>query len=273
MTLIIVSAIVLIVATMAVLKIFVFGFKGQKVDEVDINAYGTSTEIRGNTKGIDECEAKEAIYICNATIKDMPAYCTTISGSVTALGGMYNQSVYGEKYVSGNAAVYISKSTSSLVSVGKKILIENKETVYIRDAESVKNDTWSTTLEEYEYDDYIADYGIDFRELTNYVVNDQTIISASLISTENSTYTYSIVLDEEKATLGYRVNMAKMGNLPSLPKFNSCRFEITINENFEPIEMTCYDNYKVEKLGGLTCTSTLRIVFNTNEQMVELPNI
>ncbi len=268
---------VLVVVTGMVLRFFgfsfSFGFKGQSRDEIDITTYGTNAEIRDDTKSIEECSADEVIYICNTKLKDMLGYHATITGSVSALGGMYTQTVSGEEYFGTGGAVYITKSTSAFVSVGKKIYIDNNGKVFIREAENVKKDTWKEDLTEYNYDDYIVDYGVDFRELTNYVINEQTIKSASLVGVKNSVYTYSIELDEEKATLGYRVNMAKMGDLSSLPEFNSCRFEISLNENFEPLEITCYDNYRVEKLGGITCSSVLTITFDIINEAVEIPNI
>ena len=269
--LIVVITIVLIVGIASIIIINSTGFKGQNINEIDITSAGSDAEIAENTKSIDECTPQEAVYITNNKIKNFNSYYACISGEVTALGGIYKQNVSGYKYKNQNGALYISKSTSAFVNVGKQIYISKDDNVQVREAINVKEDTWQNTTTKFTLNNYLQEYGVDFRTLTNYVLNDATITSATLISVENSVYTYTLFLDINSATLGYRLNMAKMGDLPSLPEFTSCKMDISINQNFEPIRITCYDNYKVEKFGGLNCISTLTIDFFNINEPVEMP--
>ena len=265
-------SVVLVVLITTTIVIHFAGFKGQKASEIDINSSGESTEIEGNTKLISDCTPKEALYVCNAKFKDLESYHASITGEVLAFGGIYKQTVSGDKYSNSNGSLYITKSTSVFVSVAKQFFIKDNQ-VQIRVSKNINNNTWNDETTKSSLSDFLNEYGVDFRELTNYILNNETIISSTLKTKEGLNYTYSFDLNPAKATIGYRVNMAKMGGLPSLPEFSSCKIEITMNENFEPISLTCFDEYKVEKFGGLGCTSTLTLTFDKLNKEVEIPDL
>lgn len=249
----------------------IFGFKGQKVEDLDRTQETEQQIVVGNEKTITNCTPQESLYILAGKIKQLN-YEATLSGQVSALGGLYKQTVTGSKYNTSQKSLYISKATSSFVNVGKQIFI-TQNNVKVLEAKDVKKDTWEESAISYSLDDYLIEYGVDFRELSNYTLNDSTITSAKLVSNENGVYVYEYTLDINTATIGYRLNMTKMGNLVSLPQFSSCKLTVALNENFEPQYITSEDEYMVEMLGGLKCKSVLTVTFDKINQEIVFPDL
>ena len=247
----------------------IVGFKGQKLEDLDRSQQGEEQRIIENPKSISDCNPNEVLYTLSGKIRKLN-YHAIVEGEVLALGGIYKQTVSGEKFNTPTKGLYISKSISSFVKVAKKLLIEN-DTAKVWDAKNISKNTWNEEPTLYTYENYIKEYGTDFRELSNYTLNNQTILSSSFVSVDQGVYKYTYTLDTTLATIGYKVNMAKMGNLSSLPEFKSCTLTIYVNENFEPQKIVCEDNYKVAMLGGLDCSSTLILKFDSLNNEITFP--
>ncbi len=250
-----------------------FGFKGQRPEDIDRDQEGEEQIIDDDTKPIASCSPNESLFILSGKM-DKLSYHAIVSGEVVALGGLYKQNVSGEKFYQNGRALYVSKSTSAFVNVGKKIYIEPTNEVNVFDATDVKNDIWSNQATHFNtLKDYLQEFGVDFRNISNYLLNDETILESELVEVSNNNYKYKYKLDTEKATIGYRINMAKMGNLSTVPAFSSCTLTVVMNQNFEPISATFDDVYMVEYsiLGGLECTSKLTISFDQLNQEIVFP--
>ena len=243
-------------------------------NDVDITSAGENYTIETTDKTINDYTAQECVYACAGKLDGYSSYYAQVSGKVTALGGIYSQNVSGEKFTNSQGSLYISKSQSAFVSVGKQIFIPSSvNDVLIREATDLTNDVWDTNTTNYTYDNFLLEYGTDFRQLTNYIINENTITSANLTNKQDDKYTFTVNLDAQQATIGYRVNMKKMGNLSSLPEFYSCTLELTMDSNFNPITLVCKDEYKVNMLGGLKCSSTITTTFTNINQQIEIPDI
>ncbi|MGN1227777.1 MAG: hypothetical protein ACI4TX_03945, partial [Christensenellales bacterium] len=238
----------------------------------DITDTSENTLIINPTKTLTEYTANENIYIIAGKLQNYTAYHSTTSGQVSALGGLYKQTIANEKYKN-NAEFYIqTKSTSAFVKVGKQTYI-NANQIVMRDATNVQSDIWSNTFTNLSTIEYKTKYGVDAKAMTNYKLNDETIINAQMTKQNDNTYILKCNIDTEKGTIGYKLNMMQMGGLNDLPQFISCTLEITINENWQPLTIKCTDTYKISMLGGLTCTSTLTETFDSiNATNLTIPN-
>ena len=70
-----------------------------------------------------------------------------------------------------------AKSTSALVNVGKQAFFKGDKVV-MRDASDVKKDVWSDTFSVTTLSDYRTNLGAEPTALSNYILNDETIVKA-----------------------------------------------------------------------------------------------
>ncbi len=109
-TIIVVLSVVLIVGATLTILYFVRP-KGQSRSEVVITPVN-NTYISDNTKNIEDCSPTESLFILAYNLKNLNSYHTVILGDVDA--GLTTQNVSGEKYKTGDGALYISRSESFL---------------------------------------------------------------------------------------------------------------------------------------------------------------
>ncbi|MBO4594719.1 MAG: hypothetical protein J5697_03365 [Clostridia bacterium] len=242
--------------------------KGQRRDEIDVtpneNAY-----IDDNTKNIIDCSPTESLFILANNLKKTNYYSSTISGEVDA-GGIYKQTIGGEKYRSGESFLYVSRSTSWLKKTANQIFIENG-TVLVRNGDADTN-VYEDTAAKYTLIEYLNEYGTDCRELTNYELNESTIKSAELVSESDGIYTYRYEINVETAVDAYRVNMYKMGGLSELPTFYKSTLEVSMTENFMPVSVKQIDEYTVNMFLTLNCRSSITERFEKlNDDSVVIP--
>ena len=260
-----ISALVLIVSASIVLLCFqLFGFKGQSLKDLDINNQGKEQTIEEITKPISECTPKESLYVLSGKMNTF-SYHATLAGQVTtSLGSLANQTISGQKFYQNGRALYITKSTSSMFNMAKKIYIEPNKTVNVFDAQNINDNTWKEEPTHFNtLEAYLQEYGTDFRNVSNYVLNDETITASKLVETDGNNYKYQYTIDPEKATIGYKINMAKMGNLASAPILSACTLTVVMNKNFQPVSVTMVDAYTVSYFGiAVTCTSSLTTTFD-----------
>ena len=246
----------------------IFGTKGQSRDDIDVKP-ADNTIIEDNTKNIDDCTPIESLFILVGKLKKMQSYSATLSGQVTTSMG-YTQNVSGEKYIVNNKSLYITTSTSSLKNMAKQIYIEN-DTVLIRNGDAKKG-TFEDTVTAYTLSDYLLEYGIDYRELSNYELNENTITNATFVSSQDGKYTYEYEINVETGTNGYRVNMYKMGNLDSLPTMKKCTLTVVMTNDFMPVTITHVDEYVISMFISVKCKSTLTETFNKiNDEDITIP--
>lgn len=250
----------------------IFGFKGKAIDELDLTQKGEEQRIDIPTKSIDEYSPNESLFALLGQIRDLN-YTAIVQGEVSALGGFYKQKIDGQKFCTSDKSLYISKTTSSFFKDGKKILIDSNNQVQVLQATDVVKDEWEGNTTTYTLQNYLNEYGVDFRELSNYTLNSETILFSQKLSSTNGVYVFEYNLDPEKATIGYRLNMAKMGGLSSLPEFASCKITVSMGEDFKPLSVVCEDHYKVALLGGLTCSSTLTTTYGNVGSEITFPEL
>ena len=244
--------------------------KGQSRDEVDIKP-SEQTYIDGNTKNIAECTPNECLFILASNLKKTTSYHTTIKGEVNA-GGIYKQVISGEKFKNGGDSLYISSSKSALKSTADQIFIEN-DTVLVRHGNG-NTGVYEDTAEKFTYGDYVKEYGTDFRELSNYELNEKNIVSGELLSAENGVYTFTYEINVQTGVDAYRVNMYKMGGLTELPTFTKSTLTVSMTADFMPISVTQIDEYSINMILTLSCVSTLTETFERIDDVsVNIPEL
>ena len=261
----------LVIAAGAVLTIMYFARpKGQARSEVVITP-ANNTYIDNNTKDIADCSPTESLFILAYNLKTLNSYHTVISGEVDA--GITTQTVSGEKYKSGQDALYISRSESLFKSTANQFFIENDAVLVIDGKLDVNSD--KNKLTKYNYTAFIQQYGTDFRELSNYELNVNTITKAELISSDGGLYTYRYEIDVEKGVNNYRVNMYKMGGLSELPTFQTSTLEVVMTADFMPVSVKQVDEYKAYMgVLAVSCTSTLIETFERiNDGALTIPEL
>ena len=272
---IVVSSIILVLS-LGFLLMQILGYKGESISAIDLSNKKKSTIITTPTKAIDKYSPNECLYVLNGKIKNSNFYKSEVTGTIEAKAMLVidiTQNVANQKIKANGVMFAECISTSSMVNVGKQTYYENDKVV-LRDASDAKNNKWNTKLAVYDFDNYIKEYGVDQRELTNYILNDDTIISSELVSSTNDEYVFKYKLDTIKATPFYKINMIKMGDLKSSPVFSSCEIIVTMKTNFEPISIECIDKYNVAQFGQkVQCSSHLKETFSAfNDATITIPN-
>lgn len=249
--------------------------KSLKPEDLTISKDDENTIITNPTKSIDAYTDNENLYIIAGKLKQTSHFTSVVKGNVTALGGVYTQTVRNDKIKIDNEFYIQTKSTSSFVSVGKQTYIAN-ENIVMRDATNVSKDAWSNNFKQCTAEEYKQTYGVLPNALSNYALNDETIIDATKTKNEDGTITFTFKIDTEKGTKGYRINMYKLGGLSSLPKFNACTLKITVDANWQIKTIKSIDEYVINKgglLSNLNCSSTLTETFEyPNKATMQIPN-
>ena len=226
--------------------------------------------IDGSTRNIDECTPKECLYILAYNLKHTSSYSSTLSGEVDA--GIYKQTVGGEKYKVGDASLYVSRSTSAFVNTADQIYIEN-DTVLVRKGDPNTN-VYQDTVTKYTLENYLKEYGTDYRELCNYVIKDETITNAKLVSITDGVYKFEYEIDVNTGVYNYRVNMYKMGSLSELPNITKSTLVVEMDSDFKPISVTMIDTYTVNMIFTFTCNSTLTERYvKIDDASIDIPDV
>ena len=238
-----------------------------KISVGETIAEGETTIIAHPTKTATEYTAKENAYILAGKLKSLDSYRSDVEGKVVAMGGLYKQTIADVHIKSGKESYMEALSSSSLVSVGKQAFFTGDKVV-MRDSD--KKDSFTvTTLQEYR-----SKIGCEPTALSNYILNEETIKSAELVSRSEGTYTCRYEIDPVKGTSRYAVKMMNFGGLKVAPEFESCTMELTFDEDWNPISLKAEDKYKISKsfLNNVSCTSTLTETFSEIGKDMEIPD-
>lgn len=249
--------------------------KGLKPEDIEISKDDENTIITNPTKSIDAYTDKENLYIIAGKLKQTTHFTSVVKGNVSALGGVYSQTVRNDKMKIDNEFYIQTKSTSSFVNVGKQTYITG-ENIVMRGATNVSQDKWSNKFEQCTAEKYKQTYGVLPTSLSNYELNDETIIDTSKKQNTDGTITFTFTIDAENGTKGYRLNMYEFGGLSSLPQFKSCTLEIIVDTNWQIKTIKSTDKYIINKggfLNNLSCTSTLTETFSyPDKSTIQIPN-
>lgn len=156
---------------------------------------------------------------------------------------------------------------SSMVKSGTQTCVvtaeDGTQEAYMRYSAEPKSDTNHLNADwdegepvYYSQNGYLYKYGLFPTELTNYIINDNTILTDSVGAvTVNSdgTYSQSFKLDPVASTYYYQYGMKTRGGLGGFPEFQTVELTVTFDAQWVVRSMKIYEVSKVNK--GVTVTS------------------
>ena len=242
-----------------------------KINTGEIRAEGETTIIQTPTKTVDEYTPEENAYVVAGRLKSLDFYRSEVKGEVVAGFLHYKQTIEDTHIKNGDESYTQAKSMSMLVNVGKQAFFKGGKVV-MRDATDVKKDKWSDDFSVTTLEDYREKRGAEPTALSNYILNDETILNAELVSVSDGIYTCRYEIDPKKGTSRYAVKMMNYGGLKGVPEFENCTLELKFDENWIPVSLTTTDKYTVNFIGDMTCSSTMTETFYDIGTPTEIPS-
>ena len=242
-----------------------------KINTGEIRAEGETTIIQTPTKTAAEYTPEENAYVVAGRLKSLEFYRSEVRGQVVAGFLNYKQTIEDTHIKNGDESYTQAKSMSMLVNVGKQAFFKGGKVV-MRDATDVKKDKWSDDFSVTTLEDYREKRGAEPTALSNYILNDETILKAELVSVSDGVYTCRYEIDPKAGTSRYAVKMMNYGGLKSAPEFESCTLELKFDENWIPVSLTTTDKYTVNFIGDMSCSSTMTETFYDIGKPTEIPS-
>ncbi len=221
-------------------------------------------------------DAKKNMYYAFTALANEKSFTTTSTGSaVTNVAFVSVSQVVKSARVINNGEIYKeSLSHSTFRGVGVRIFIKNDNFVVL-DADkvnSVDEVTWKTNANKVSKNSFIETYGHYSNTITAYTITDETILSAEFLGEKNGIYSYKYNLDPVKATGKISLEMRTMAGTKSLPIFERVSLTVRMDENWRVTQTVTDCVYKVDMLGGVTCTEALTENFTHYGENIPIPN-
>ncbi|MCM1289382.1 MAG: hypothetical protein NC132_01840 [Corallococcus sp.] len=209
-------------------------------------------------------DPKHSLYVAQGELLRAGGFKGSSIGSSTSMG--VKQEVASERTVVGNNAFKQSTSYSSLVKFGEQLYVweENYLSRRADKVQSLNSATWKNTAKKYTKDGWFDKIGYRCNELTGYILNDGTILDATLEKIENGLYTFRYVLDTETAPYYVLHEMRNNAGTEGFAKFEKCEIVVTMDKNWIVQTLTTDCRYKVtlnSVMQNLICTESLTETF------------
>ncbi len=245
----------------------------------DVDSIGklTSTMLPVPTDGSspDDHDPKSNIYYAFTALSNEKSFvCTGEGNAVTKVGITVDQKVKTKRVINNGEIYKESLSHSSFKGVGVKIYIKNDNFVLL-DAEkvnSVDDVKWKSEAKKVSKDSFINAYGHYSNSITAYVMTDDTILDAEYVGQENGIYSYKYNLDPTGATGKIALEMRTMAGTKGLPIFERVSLTVRMDENWRVVQTVTDCTYKVDMLGGVTCTESVTENFTDYGKNTPVPN-
>lgn len=212
-------------------------------------------------------------------------YHTFSDGKVSARVGFIdaNQDVLSTKDYKDGVLITSQWSVSHSMFVKSKAIQKffGDGTAVVREAASNDPDDWDWENGTTQWKDgepseildpqqYEAKYGLWATEISDYVINENTFLSATDPVYENGVYTMTISLDPETSTYYYKNNMRTMGNLSSDPTFDSVSLTLRYTDDWTILSYQIEEIY--DTVMGVTakCTGNTLVTFSYDEADVDI---
>ena len=117
-----------------------------------------------------------------------------------------------------------------------------------------------------------ARYGVWAGELTDFVVTEDTVLSAD-VQAEGDEFvlTFDLCVEEgSDAAFYYKKQMVTMGDLDEEPAFTSIRLTVRIAADWTPLSVTTEEVYTSKKFVNANCTGSSTVTFSYDEAAVDL---
>lgn len=230
-----------------------------------------STSMERPSDGVfDPNDAKTNLYIAHGELLRSGGYKGVNKGTSVSLG--ITQTVHSYRTVVGNN-VFKQSVSDGFVKMGSQVYIWGDNYIF-RDVDKVsgvENVTWQNTARKVSKETYDETYGYHFAALTGYILNDETILSATLEKAENGIYTYRYVLDEKVAPYYVLYEMRTNAGTKGFATFEKAEIVVEIDENWQLQTLSTDCRYNVPMLGGVPCEEHMTEVFSDFGYNGDLP--
>lgn len=210
--------------------------------------------------------AEDNLYICMGVMQQT-TYRSITTGTAKAKVGFidYTQQVHNERVVTADSVFTEAVSTSLLKNMGEQKYFKDGA-ILVRYAASVnaEHTQWSDDIIAISQEAYAAAYGQDPRNLTNYVVSEDTVQNAVMEQNDDGTYAITFDLEPEGASTYYKRQVRTYGGATKNPIFHAVHMVWTIDSEWRILQMDTVENYDIVMpgIGSPNCTGTLTEVFS-----------
>lgn len=205
------------------------------------------------------------------------------TASATTLGFIsVTQNVVGSKDYSDGILITSTISTNSSSLAPSKAMQKyyGDRKVIIRGAASTNSADWdgldtawsdgapSETLDEDEYEER---YGLWATEFSDFVINEDTVLSASELTKDGENYSVTLNLSvsgENDAAYYYKKQMVTMGELSALPEFDYVRITINFTPDWTVLSYSTEESYLSHKgiiTANVVGTSTTTFTYEQSD--------
>ncbi|MBO4286333.1 MAG: hypothetical protein J5880_03250, partial [Bacilli bacterium] len=109
--------------------------------------------------------------------------------------------------------------------------------------------------------------------IEGYKVTGEAITSVTKTSSDNDTYTFTLVFDVNKATNNVKIQMKRFGGLDNYPSFKSISISITVKDDYTPVKLELASSYSVKKIIPVNCDQKHTVTYSNFNEEIEIPNL
>lgn len=247
-------------------------------DNKTIEVKGVSKTLI-TSKAPEELKPKDVIYAFLQKQSEFNSYKIETTGAAVAhiIGGEYKQEVKSTIYKSGVDYLLEASSSAKLVNM--------KHQAFCREEKVAYRDAFEGNLTVADKNEYKKTYGFTSNDITlgGYIINENTLLNATLENKEDDTLTYHITLagDEsvksgtsvESATAAVRLQSRAYGSLDNLPLYSDVDLRLTIKNDWSPLRYVSSCSYDAKKIVTMSVKQDLISIYSDVNKEVEIPNI
>lgn len=208
------------------------------------------------------------LYIANSVLADAGSFRSVSSGSTVSMkiDLSITQEIYAMRIVKGDT-VYKQSSSYGLVKMGDERVVHGNTYLYrsATELKSVKDMKWSDdTPNSLTRDQFLNRYGYRGNGLTGYILNDETITSSTYdgFDENNGLYSFTYVLDNDKATARMLYEMRTNSGASNFATFEKAVIHVTMDENWVVRTISTDCAYNVPMFGSTPCKENITEEFS-----------
>lgn len=224
-------------------------------------------------KSVSDLDPKQNLYIAQGELKRAGSFKGVSNGSTVSAG--VEQKVYSRRVIKGDTVFKESVSASSMVQVGEQRMAHG-ESYVIRPASSI------TSIDRFSFGDTASRvsktafedrYGCRGTEMSSYILNDETIVSAVYNGYDEASglYSFTYELDNDAATYFILHEMKTNAGTKKFPAFKKAVVTVTMNADWQVYSFSTDCVYKVALFGGVDCVEHLTEIFSDIGKVEEIP--
>ncbi len=196
-------------------------------------------------------------------------YCSVTEGKAEAgvLGIPYKQIIHNRKDYLDGKVVTLACSTSAFVNIAEEKYFAPDRVLLRRQKDRSKINGDATVFDEeapagLSMEEYGRRYGLVPTGLVDYILNEETLISASETERSGDLYTVKTALNPTKSTLYYRRQVKTMAASGNYPVFAEVGLDFTFDAEWRILKIEVREVYDIDMLGGVTCTGNMTITYS-----------